>query len=310
MHPLQRGTKPLAAERRKVPCLVAGGGGGLVAAIGTYDHTKLLKSKAVTVAGFEMHFAEVEPIIAAFRRMVRHLEYDVCELAPTTYSAAREAGLPITALPIFLMRRFHHGDIVCRRGSGIVEPRDLEGRRVGVRAYSVSTGVWARGILQHEYGVDLGAITWVVDDEDHVRGYEPPSNVVKTTGQSIASLFHEGGIDAALTRPAGIGRSGAPASGWAIAGRGFDDADEQSDYYRLFPQAENLEADWFRRCGIYPIHGLIVVKDEVLARHPACLQPVRCIHNGEGRVLGLDGARGGALRGRVQVPVAAENRGR
>src|SRR5580698_1418390 len=137
----------------------------LSAAIATYGHTKTLKCKQEQPTGCELDFVEVEPIIAAFRRMVRTLEFDVCELAPTTYLAARDADIPVTALPIFLMRRFHHGDMVCRPGSGISAPKDLEGRKVGVRAYTVSTGVWARGILQHEYGVDPDSITWVVDDE-------------------------------------------------------------------------------------------------------------------------------------------------
>lgn len=242
----------------------------LSAAIATYGHTKALKSKQVRPAGCELDFVEVEPIIAAFRRMIRTLEFDVCELAPTTYLAAREAGVPITALPVFLMRRFHHGDIVCRPGSGISMPTDLEGRKVGVRAYTVSTGVWARGVLQHEYGVDPNSITWIVDDEEHVTSYRLPSNVVKVDpGQSIAGLFREGGIDAALTGPAGIGRSGSPTTDWAITGAGFDEARQPSaDYYPLFPEARVIEADWYLRTGIYPIHGLVVVKTEILDANP------------------------------------------
>jgi 4,5-dihydroxyphthalate decarboxylase len=168
------------------------------------------------------------------------------------------------------MRRFHHGDIVCRPGSGISAPKDLEGRKVGVRAYTVSTGVWARGILQHEYGVDPDSITWVVDDEEHVTSYRLPPNVVKTEpGQSIAGLFLAGGIDAALTGPAGIGRSGAPTAGWAIAGAGFHEARKQSaDFYPLFRDVALIEADWYRQTGIYPIHGLVVVKSEVLDANP------------------------------------------
>ena len=242
----------------------------LSAAIATYGHTKALKSKQVQPDGCELDFVEVEPIIAAFRRMVRTLEFDVCELAPTTYLAAREAGIPVTALPIFLMRRFHHGDIVCRPGSGISVPKDLEGRKAGVRAYTVSTGVWARGVLQDEYGVDPDSMTWIVDDEEHVTSYTPPPNVVHTEAeQSIAGLFHEGGIDVALTGPAGIGRSGAPTAGWSIAGAGFDEARKPSaDYYPLFPQARVIERDWYLRTGIYPIHGLVVVKTEILDRNP------------------------------------------
>jgi len=242
----------------------------LSAAIATYGHTKALKAKQVQPAGCELEFVEVEPIIAAYRRQIRTLEFDVCELAPTTYLAAREAGVRVTALPIFLMRRFHHGDIVCRPGSGITVPKDLEGRKAGNRAYTVSTAVYARGILQHEYGVDPDSITWVVDDEEHVTSYQLPPNVVHTDpGQSIAGLFHEGGIDAALSGPAGIGRSGAPTAGWAIYGAGFDEARKPSDdFYPLFPEARVIEADWYLRRGIYPIHGLVTVKTEIIEANP------------------------------------------
>jgi 4,5-dihydroxyphthalate decarboxylase len=242
----------------------------LSAAIATYGHTRALKDGRLHPAGCELDFVEVEPIIAAFRRMIRALEFDVCELAPTTYLAAREAGVPVTALPVFLVRRFHHGDIVCRPGSGIISPKDLEGRRVGVRAYTVSTGVWARGILQHEYGVDPDSVTWVVDDEEHVTSYRLPPNVVKTgPGQSIAGLFQAGGIDAALTGPAGIGRAGAPAAGWAIAGAGSGEArGRPAAFYPLVQDARAAEADWHRRTGIYPVHGVVVVRSEILQASP------------------------------------------
>lgn len=242
----------------------------LATAMDTRPHTRALKEGEIVPHGFQLDFVDVVPIIAAFRRMVRDLEFDVCEMAPTTYLAAREAGVPITAIPAFLSRRFHHGDIVCRPGSGIGSPKDLEGRRVGVRAYTVSTAVWTRGILQTEYGVDLDSITWVVDDEEHVTAVELPLNVEHTpAGESIAEQFATGRIDAALTGPAGIGRKGAPQAGWSVAGAGFEDARRQSDaFYPLFPDAHAPEADWYRRTRIYPIHGLVVIKDDLVNALP------------------------------------------
>lgn len=242
----------------------------LSAAVSTRAHTRAVKEHRIGTGRFQLDFIEVNPIIAAFRRMIRSLEFDVCELAPTTYLAAREAGVPITAVPIFVSRRFHHGDFVCRPDSGIQAPGDLAGRRVGVRAYAVSTAVWARGILQSDYGVDLDSITWVVDDEEHVTSLQLPPNVEHTPpGESIAQQFRDGKIDAALTGPAGIGRSGAPKEGWSIAGSGFDDARQESEiFYPLFPEAREREADWYRRTGIYPIHGLIAVKSDVATGNP------------------------------------------
>ena len=123
-------------------------------AIATYGHTAALKDGSVPIEGVEADFVEVAPIIAAFRRMVRDLEFDVCEMAPTTYMIARAHGAPFIGLPIFVMRRFHHGGFVVRPDAGIKAPKDLEGKKVGVRAYSVTTGVWTRGIFINEYGLD------------------------------------------------------------------------------------------------------------------------------------------------------------
>jgi 4,5-dihydroxyphthalate decarboxylase len=203
------------------------------------------------------------PQIAAFRRMVRGIEFDVCELAPTTYIIARAFGAPFVALPIFVMRRFHHSGLVVRPDSDIRHPKDLEGKRVGVRAYSVTTGVWTRGILIDDYGLDSSRVTWVVDDEEHVTQLRLPPNVVHAgVGQSLASLIETGDLQAAFDGNAGIGRAGPPEAGWTASNGGA------SRYKELFPNAEKLEAEWFGRTGVYPMHGTIVVKEDVLARHP------------------------------------------
>ncbi len=107
------------------------------------------------VQGATLSYIEVEPQILAFRRMVRDVAYDVCELAPTTYIIAKAYGAPFTAIPIFFERRFHHAGLLVRDDAGIREPKDLEGKKVGVRAYSVTTGVWTRGILVNEFGLEL-----------------------------------------------------------------------------------------------------------------------------------------------------------
>jgi 4,5-dihydroxyphthalate decarboxylase len=206
---------------------------------------------------------EVRPIIAAYRRMIRDLEFDVCELAPVSYLMAREAGVPITAIPVFLNRRFHHGDIQCAPGSGIATPKDLQGRRVGVRAYSVSTGVWGRGVLHEEYGVDLATLTWVIDDDDHVEG-RVPANVERVQeGRSLGSLLGEGAIDAAFTGNAGTGRAGKPQAGWEATG-----AQDTGETYPLFPASDIIEHDWYLRTGIYPLHSVVTVRNELVDRDP------------------------------------------
>ncbi|MER5753439.1 PhnD/SsuA/transferrin family substrate-binding protein [Streptomyces sp. NPDC002088] len=235
------------------------------AAIGPHEHTKRLTTGEVGVPGYSLDFVDVSPIIAAFRRMVRRLEFDVCELAPTTYVVAREAGAEITALPVFLGREFHFTNIVCGAGSGIDKASDLQGRRVGVRAYTVSTGVWARSLLRTEYGVDPNSITWIVDDEEHVESFRLPGNVRQApAGTSLADLFEAGEIDAAFTGPAGIGRSGPPREGW----------DESTDgpagraSYPLFENTDELARAYYRSTGVYPMHGLVAVKNSVVRQHP------------------------------------------
>jgi 4,5-dihydroxyphthalate decarboxylase len=180
-------------------------------AIADYGHTRALKSGEVPIKGVDADFVQVVPIIAAFRRMVRDVEFDVCEMAPTTYMIARARGAPFIALPIFVMRRFHHGGFVVRPDAGIKVPKDLEGKKVGVRAYSVTTGVWTRGIFINEYGMDSAKVTWVVDDEEHVATLELPPNVIHApAGKSLASMMASGELQAGFTGPAGIGRADLP----------------------------------------------------------------------------------------------------
>jgi 4,5-dihydroxyphthalate decarboxylase len=234
-------------------------------AIADYGHTRALKSRAVPLNDIDADFVEVVPIIGAYRRMVRDLEFDICEMAPTTYMIARALGAPFIALPIFLMRRFHHGGFVVRPDAGIRVPRNLEGKKVGVRAYSVTTGVWTRGIFVNEYGLDSSKVTWVVDDEEHVTTLKLPANVVHAPeGKSLQSMMKAGEIQAGFTGRAGVGRAGPPISGWEKA----SEAAAADSYPELIADVDEVEAHWFRHKGIYPIHGLIVVKDEHLKNYP------------------------------------------
>jgi 4,5-dihydroxyphthalate decarboxylase len=165
-------------------------------------------------------------------------------MALTTYLTAREHGVAFTALPVFLVRGFHHGAIRVNTRSGIREPKDLEGRRVGVnRGYTVTTGVWARGILASEYGVDLSRVTWALSGDEHVASYVPPANVERAHGD-LGEMLIRGEID-------------------AVIGVDLD----HPDIAPLIPDPEDA-AIRALRTGFYPINHLIVVKDEVLHRHP------------------------------------------
>jgi 4,5-dihydroxyphthalate decarboxylase len=229
-------------------------------AIAEHPNTSAIRNGSIPIEGVDAEFITVKPQIGAFRRMVRDVEFDVCELAPTTYIIARAYGAPFVALPIFVVRRFHHSGLLVRPDAGIKTPKDLEGKKVGVRAYSVTTGVWTRQVLIDEFGLDSSKVTWVVDDEEHVTQLKLPSNVIHApAGTSLADMMANGELVAGFHGNAGIGRTGDPTGGWK---------EVEADYPDLFPNAAELEAESYRKTGVYPMHGTIVVKDSVLAEHP------------------------------------------
>jgi len=223
----------------------------LAAATLTRPWTAAVKDGSVSAPGFRLEFEEVPVIIRAFRRMVRSLDFDVTEMAFTTYLCAKSFGKPFTALPVFLVRGFHHGAItrsaVAGPDSAAAGTHVLEGQRVGVnRGYTVTTGVWARGILADQYGVDLSRVTWVPSGDEHVAEYRPPANVISAgPDQDVAAMI---------------------ASGELAAGVGFPPG--TAGLEPLLPDAEEAGYHALRDRGLYPINHLLVVKDELLARHP------------------------------------------
>ena len=213
----------------------------------TQGNNRALKDGTVRPRTFQFDFLEVDPLIDAFRRMVRQLEFDITEMAITTYICARAHGKRMTALPIFIVRAFHHGAILYNTKAGINKPKDLEGRPVGVnRGYTVTTGVWARGVLQQEYGVDLSKITWVLSGDEHVAEYRPPSNVVPIEkGKKMADMLASGELAAAI--------------GVEV---------DHPDVKPLIPNALEVGLTALRSRGHYPINHTVVVKDDLLEAHP------------------------------------------
>ena len=220
----------------------------LKTALVTRGHTNALKDGTVTPRSFDFEFEEVPQIIQAFRRMVRGTEFDISEMAITTYLCARAYGKPFTAIPVFPMRAFHHGAILYNTSAHIRNPKDLEGRRVGVnRGYTVTTGLWARSILQHQYGVDLNRITWVLSGDEHVAEYRPPANVVPIEkGKKMEDMLLSGEIPA------------------AIGVQGIDSPDVKP----LIPNAREAGFAALREHGLYPINHTVVIKNDVLAAYP------------------------------------------
>jgi len=195
--------------------------------------------------GYDLAFEEVDPLIRAFRRMVRELAFDVTEMAFTTYLCAKEHGARFTALPVFLVREFHHKAWVVPAGSALA-PAQLEGRRVGVnRGYTVTTGVWARGVLATEHGVDLSRVTWAPTGDEHVAEYQPPANVEPPAGGDLVEQVRDGAV------AAGVGLA---------SGDGVES---------LLADPDEAGFAALRERGHYPINHLVVVKDELLDADPA-----------------------------------------
>jgi len=219
----------------------------LKTALGVRGHTQPLIDGVVRPRTFEFEFEDVPVIIKAFRRMLRDLEFDICELAMTTYLCARAHGKAFTAIPVFPMRAFHHGAIVYNTKSGVRTPKDLEGRKVGVnRGYTVTTGVWARGILQHEYGVDLGKVTWVLSGDEHVAEFRPPANVVPIEpGKKMEDMLIAGELAAAI--------------GVQV---------DSPDVTPLIANAREAGFEALRRSGHYPINHTVVIRNDQLTARP------------------------------------------
>ena len=220
---------------------------------GDYDRTRPLIDGQITTAGLDL---TVIPLPSAERhtRFVRNLEFDVCELQIAQYLGLKSRGVAITAIPVFLHRRFNHSCVMVRIDSDIKCPEDLRGRRVGIHAHFNPIALWIRGLLQHEFNVLPSEIQWVADGSEDVPGWSPPSWLKSDrapAGRKMQDLLKTGELDAQI-----LSDSGADASGINKVVR------------RLWPSYREIEADYYRRTGIFPIRHVVVVKDDVLERDP------------------------------------------
>ncbi len=171
----------------------------LRAAIGPYVHLRALRTGAVASPRIAFEFTDITPIARAFPRMLRTQEFDLCEMAVTALAQAHAFGKPVAGLSAVVMRGFHHGALVCPIGSPLRGPAELAGRRIGVRSWSQTTGVWVRAILQHEYGVQPDAVHWVTEEDSHVAEFRDPAFVVRApVGADLAAMLLDGEIDAGI----------------------------------------------------------------------------------------------------------------
>lgn len=207
------------------------------ALLGDYPCTAAFKKSA------QLEFEDVRPPSAGFKRVVRNLEFDFAELAITTFLMAKVAGKPYRLLPAVVLARMQHPRLVRNAERGPLAPRDLEGRRIGVRSYSVTTGMWIRGILEEDHGVDHRRIAWVTFEEAHVAEFRDPANVERApAGKKLEEMLLAGEVDAAIL-------GDAPVTDPRIV--------------PVIPEAEAAAREWRARKGAIQINHMVAVKDSV-----------------------------------------------
>lgn len=213
----------------------------------TYGYTAGLKDGSVQSPRIGFIFDEVRPIYDGFSRTMQRNDFDLSELATLTFLQALAIGTDWLLLPIGLLNRFHHGSIIHNVERGIRSPADLAGRRVGVRAYTQTTAVWVRGILQAEYGLEPDGVTWVSFEDGHMPDFRDPPNVVRAEpGRSMDSMLLSGEIDA------------------AIVGRLRPDDARVKD---LIPNAREAELLWYDRTRVLPINHMLMIRRELVDTH-------------------------------------------
>lgn len=221
-------------------------------ACGGYDLLRPLIEGVVTPSGIDL---TVLTMASPERhgRMLRHEEFDVCELSLAAYLVARDQGRAFTAIPVFPHRRFRHGYAVKHMDSGIDTPADLNGKRVGLDTLQNSAGLWMRGILQDHYGVDLRSIEWWCQEDEDIP-FQPAAwmRVQRVpSGRTIDQMLLNGELEGAVypeTLPSI--RSGSPTVGL------------------LFPNPRVAELEYYRKTGIFPIMHTVVIKDAILDKDP------------------------------------------
>jgi 4,5-dihydroxyphthalate decarboxylase len=221
---------------------------------GTYPHTKALKSGDIKSDRVALKFTEINPVNRAFMPMAREQKFDVCEMAIVTYLQARAYDKPLMLMPATMMGRFQHGTMLYNSERGTLRPQDLPGKRIGVRAFSQTTGVWIRGILWKDYGLDLGSVKWVTFEDAHVAEYSDPPGVERAAaGKDITAMLLAGELDAAI-----------------FGGVMPDDPRLKS----VIPDPEAAAKDWYTKTGTVPVNHMVVLKESLSRSNPEAVRDV------------------------------------
>jgi 4,5-dihydroxyphthalate decarboxylase len=225
----------------------------LTLACGDYEIVRPLKEGLVRADGIALEFRTDMDSHTRHRRMIRERAFDVCELSLSSYLMAKDRDQALVAIPVFLHRRFRHGFIFVNVDKGIHQAADLVGRKVGTNSFQATANVWMRGILEHEHQLPHKKLRWLVEQDETVA-FTPPTdlNWARTPpGKTLASLLTEGEIDAVMHTD-------------VIAPVHEHDPRVK----RLFTNYKDLEIEYFRRTGIFPIMHVTAIKREIVERHP------------------------------------------
>lgn len=221
--------------------------------IGNYPNTAALKSGQFHSDLVDFDFADVKVANNHFKQIVREAKYDLGELAIATYLQAKSFDKPYVLLPAVLVSRGQHHTIAYNAERGPLSPSDLAGKRVGLRAYTVTTATWVRGILADEYGVDLNKVEWITFEDPHVAEYRDPDRVKRAEpGKELVQMLLDGEIDAAI----------------------LGDVDEQGPIRHLIPDHAAEGQRWARAHGGVPINHLTVMRQSIAQSRPDVVREV------------------------------------
>jgi 4,5-dihydroxyphthalate decarboxylase len=218
--------------------------------LGDHPCTAALKDGSIKSDLVAFDFAEYSPTNKGFKPMVREGAFDVSEMAIVTYLMARSFNKPMVLLPSVVLARFQHSYALTNAKQETLKPADLNGKRVGIRSFTTTTGAWLRGILSNDYGVDLDSIDWVTFEDAHVAEFADHRKRAPA-GKQIIQMLLDRELDAVL-----------------------GEKSDHSDLKPLFPDVEREEKGWFARYGVIPINHMVVVSRELSGTHPEAVREV------------------------------------
>ncbi len=218
--------------------------------LGDHPGTSALKKGSIKSDLVEFDFVDYSPTNKGFKPMVREHAFDVSEMAIVTYLMAKSFGKPMVLLPNVVVARFQHGFALYNAKRGTLKPAELNGKRVGIRSFTTTTGAWLRGILANDHGVDLNSIDWVTFEDAHVAEFKDTTKRAPA-GKQIVQMLLDGELDAVLGEKV-----------------------EHADLKPLFADVSAEEKAWSAKHGIVPINHLVVVKLGLSKEHPDAVREV------------------------------------